>query len=74
MTKPQETQSPDTLPEDQERSILSTVKKWAGIVWHVPGVKNAALSLVAKTLIRVGLPAGLGALIIGVAEAVGSNI
>lgn len=75
MEQPNETQSPVTLPEDQERlSILSRVKKWAGIIWHVPGVKNAALSVATKVLIRIGLPAGLGALIVGVAEAVGSNI
>jgi len=50
------------------------VKKWAGIIWHVPGIQNAVLSAIVKLLVRVGLPAGLGTLILAVADAVGNNL
>jgi len=60
---------PETKP-----STFETIKKWAGIIWHVPGVKNAALAFAAKVIVRAGLPVGVGALVIGIAEAIGSNL
>jgi len=55
-------------------TLFQQVKKWAGIIWHVPGIQSAALSLIVKLLVRVGLPAGLGTLIVAVADAIGGNL
>lgn len=55
-------------------TLKEKIKHWAGIVWHVPGVENAALQIVIKILVRVGLPSAAGAVVIGVAEAVGASL
>lgn len=50
--------------------LKTKIKKWGNIVWNAPGVKNAIAAVVVKTLVRVGLPAGAGVLVVAVAEAV----
>lgn len=62
------------VKDESRKAVLTKIKKWAGVIWHVPGIKNAALSLLVKLLIRVGLPAGAGALILNLLEAVGANL
>lgn len=54
--------------------VISRIKKWGHIVWNAPGVRNAVLAAVVKIIVRVGLPAGAGALIIAVAEAVAGGL
>ena len=54
--------------------VVKELKKWGHIVWNAPGVKNAVAAVVVKTLVRVGLPAGAGAIVIAVAEAVAGGI
>ena len=54
--------------------VVNGIKKWGNIVWNAPGVKNAVAAAVVKIIVRVGLPAGAGALIIAVAEAVAGGL
>lgn len=54
--------------------VIKGIKKWGNIVWNAPGVKNAVAAVVVKTLVRVGLPAGAGVIVIAVAEAVAGGL
>jgi len=64
----------DLSPTPAKPSLVAQVKKWGAIIWHVPGVENAVLSIVAKLVVRIGLSAGAGALVVGVIEAVAANL
>lgn len=54
--------------------VIKGIKKWGRIIWNAPGVKNAVAAAVVKVIVRVGLPAGAGALVIAVAEAVAGGL
>lgn len=54
--------------------LKENIKKYASVIWHVPGVENAALKLVAKLLIRAGLGAGGASVVVAIVEALASSI
>jgi hypothetical protein len=54
--------------------VIKGIKKWGHIIWNTPGVKNAVAAGVVKVIVRVGLPAGIGAVVIAVAEAVAGGL
>lgn len=57
-----------------KQDTKNKIKKWAHIVWNAPGVENAVLQIIVKTLSRVGLPTAIAAVVVSVAEAVAGQI
>jgi hypothetical protein len=55
-------------------NVFQGIKKWVKVLWAVPAVKSAALTLVVRAVVFVGLPAGATVLAAPVIEAVVSNL
>lgn len=52
-----------------KKSTINTIKKWAKLIWDIPVVQSTLLTW----LLRVGVPSGIAAVAMAIANTVSGN-